>query len=168
MRVATASEDTLIGKLIEAATLWAENYTGMDVRANSWKLWLDVFATPIVIDRRPIATDGITSIKHNVDASPVTISSDDYILKRQTLWSEIWPAPNVSWPSNTDDGEHQIEIAFSTAAPPAGVISRVEVGLMRHVAYLYENRGDLEGSDIARAARDSGAVEFYTFGVPRY
>jgi uncharacterized phiE125 gp8 family phage protein len=164
MRVTAATEDTRIAQYIAAATRWCEQFTGWDLRENTWALWLDEFTNPITLRKHPVAS--ITSIKHNVSASPVTISSDDYVLKHLHLCAEIWRAPDTTWPSNTDEGQHQIEIIFVTETPPADIAERAEVGLMQHVAYMYENRGDQFGT-VGTAAYESGAVQNYTFGAPK-
>lgn len=154
LKVTHTKDDALIQSMIDACTKWGENFTGRDFRAITWKLLLDCFPTRILIRRDPVAT--ITSVKHLVSNSLVTVPSSDYYLKKNTQNSEILLVEDASWPTDTDNREQAITVEFVTIGynQQDNIISAIKM----HVAWWYYNRGDC---DVDGAADQSGVKSIY-------
>ena len=156
LKLSTDADDKLISGLIETAVVFGENYTGREFRANTWTLKLDCFTTRIELRRDPVAS--VTSVKYNDEAGDAqTVSSGDYYLKKLTQMSEILLVPDADWPADDiSEREQFITIEFVTEAYRSD--ESVRDALLRHIAHLYENRGDCSTEDAAKA---SGAVFIY-------
>ena len=139
LRISGTSEDTLTQSLIDEATAWAESYTGRQFRENTWKLLLDEFTDRIDIIKTPVKE--ITSITNIVSGSPVTIDASTYYLKQLTQLAEVLLADGKDWPTDTDEREQAITVAFTAKVYVQG-LDRFKNAVMRLVAYMYENRGD--------------------------
>lgn len=162
LKVSTVSDDDLIQRLIDDATDYGESYTGREFRANTWELLIDVLMDRICIRRNPIAS--ITSIEHLVSDVLTLISAADYYKKDLTQWSEILLVSGAAWPTNTDDREHAIKITFVTA-PILRLYTAIDA-IMRHVTYMYQNRGDC--GNMSDSVKLSGAASLYnTIRIPR-
>jgi uncharacterized phiE125 gp8 family phage protein len=156
LKIENTADDGVIGVILGVAEEFAAGYTAQELRANTWTLLLDEFGDDdeILLRRHPVAS--ITSVKHTVDGSPVTISSADYLLEKGVQSSRIYLADGASWPTDTDNLRQGVEVVFVTEVLPK--IDSVKLGILRHVAYLYENRGDVDSGD---SAKKSGATVFY-------
>lgn len=160
-KISTTSDDTLIQTLIDVVTEYGEKYTGREFRINQWELLIDVLTDRICINRNPVNT--IDSIEHLVSDVLTAIPSADYYKKDLTTWAEILLVSGAEWPSNTDDKEHAVKITFTTAATQ--YLNIAIDAIMRHVLYLYENRGDC--GSMADSAQASGAMVLYNaFRIP--
>jgi uncharacterized phiE125 gp8 family phage protein len=166
LRVAGSADDALIQLLLEAATEYAESYTRRELRANTWTLSLDEFGDEdcgdrISIRRDPVAS--VTSVTRLVLDVATVFASSNYYLKRLQQRSQIVLVDGADWPDDTDDREQAIVVTFVTA--PHRALEQIKVGILRHLAYLYENRGDCGdcSSDVVRAtsAHASGAAALY-------
>lgn len=155
MKVTSSSDDDLITSMLSLATTWGENYTGREFRANTWTLLKDAFEDRICIRRSPV--DTITSVKHLVSASLVTVADSVYYLKDSTQFSEILLNEDQVWPTDTDNREQVIEIEFVTKAYRD--IDAIKTAIKRHVAFWYQNRGDC--ADCDAAAKGSGVDLIY-------
>jgi uncharacterized phiE125 gp8 family phage protein len=157
LKVESNVDDALITNLLHAVTSYAEASTGRDYRANIWKLWQDDFGADtggrILLRKCPV--NSITSIKYMVSTLQ-TIADTVYYLKKGSVWSEILLKEDQEWPSDMDDVESGIEIIFATVAHRQ--TERAKMGMLKHLAHLYQNRGDCDVSD---AAAKSGADEVY-------
>lgn len=155
LKVTTATDDTLIQAMIDAATGWGEKYTGRDFRAITWELLLDKFTDRIELWRDPVAS--ITTVKHLVSSALTTVDASVYYLKKLTQKSEILLNEDKAWPTNTDDREQAIEIRFVSE----GYFCQDSIiqAIKRHVAFWYRNRGDC--SDCKSAASGSGVTSTY-------
>lgn len=164
MKVTATADDALIQILIDACTEYGEKYTARDFRANTYKLLTDCFVDRQRLLRNPI--DTITTIKHLVSGSLVTVGAADYYKKDLTQRSEVLLINGKSWPTNTDDREHAIEYIFVTKAVTC--INTAINAIYRHVSFMYENRGDCDCQDVVKAGAASGADMMYnTFRISR-
>lgn len=150
----TDADDDLLTLILKVATEFAEGYTAQEIRVNTWKLLVDEFEDRILLRRNPV--DAITSVKHLVDTVLTLVASSTYYLKKGVQSSEILLASGEAWPTDTDDRDQAVEIIFTTVA--IAKLDVVRLGILRHVAHLYENRGDC---DSAESARKSGATLLY-------
>lgn len=152
------ADDDFLTLAIEAASDFAEGYVRRELRANEWELYLDAFEDRIGIRRHPIAT--IDEVAYMASGSFTVVSSSVYYLKPATQAYEILLNDDEEWPDEDliDDREHVVKITFTTEAHPK--LPQIKLGILRHVAWLYENRGDCDVKS-ADAAELSGATHLY-------
>jgi len=159
LKITVDADDDLIQALIDACTEWGEKYTARDFRVNQWKLSIDIFETVIKLFRSPINT--IDSVEYfNDEETPVetTVSADVYYQKKLTQHTEIHLQIDQEWPEDVLEQEQQIAITFSTQ--PVASIESIKKAILRHVMYMYENRGDC-GTDCAGCADPAGVTVIY-------
>lgn len=154
LRVDGGDEDDVIQGLIVAACVDAEVYMGRDIRANTWRLYIDEFEDRICLRRSPVTS--ITSVKYTVSDVLQTIATSVWYLKKGHQWSELLLKSGQVWPTDLDDIEAGIQIEFVTGEPRD--IERILEGVKRHVAAMYSNRGDYESKNLMV---ESGAVNYY-------
>ena len=160
-------DDDLLTAFLASASDFAEKYTGRELRANSWTLFLDAFADRICLRRDPV--DTITSVKYLDDTSPTpgeqTVPASVYYLKKGVQASEVLLQPDQEYldgltPATTlNEREQSVEIEFATVAHRC--LAQAKLGILRHVAFMYENRGDCDPVDAADTAKRSGASILY-------
>lgn len=155
LKITTTADDLLIQSMIDAATEWGEKYTGRDFRAVTWDLLLDRFTDRIELRRDPVAS--ISTVKHLVSGSLVTVPNTVYYLKKLVQSSEILLNEDQQWPTDTDNREQVIEIQFVTEGFRCqdSIIDAIE----RHVAMWYRNRGDCP--DVKTSADGAGVTIIY-------
>lgn len=157
LKQTSAVDDDLITALLRTATDFAEGFLGRELRANTWQLLRDDFEARIILRRSPVAT--ITSVKYTVATEfDTTVASSVYYLKKGLASSVILLQEDQSWPTDLKDAEQGVEIVFVTAAMVK--LAQVKDGILRHVASLYEHRGDSDPG-IEKAAQSSGALNLY-------
>ena len=136
-----AANDDLIQSLIDACTDWGEKWTGREFRANLYTLLIDCFEERIELRRNPI--DTIDSVEHSVTVQfDTTVASTVYYKKDGVQRSEILLLPDQSWPTVNLDIEQGIKITFTTKAVGPDKLDIAITAIKRHVAYMFENRGD--------------------------
>lgn len=145
--------------ILEAATIWGENYTGRDFRSNVWEIVLDHFPyhNGIILERCNVKS--IDSFTFEVEGVPTEFTSDNFQLVERRNFSELVLLPNKSWPQGDESTGKlsTIRITFTT-----GFFSRqeeVNQAIMRHAALLFNNRGDCRNEDSLTA--DSSSLQFY-------
>jgi hypothetical protein len=157
-------DDDLVLLLLKSVTDFCEKYTGRDVRANTYTLQIDEFDDPICLKAQ---VDSITSIEYRDDQdtpATQTVASSVYYLTEEQQWSEIRLDKDQEWPDGSTDvltvseRKHSITITFVTK--PAACIDQLKLGLLQHLAFLYENRGDCNVTP-ANAVKLSGANYLY-------
>ena len=157
----TDADNAVIQDMVATVVEFAERYTGRDMRPKTWKLWLDCFEDRILLRKSQV--DSITTVKYMVDDSLVTIATSVWYLKKGYQFSEILLKDGQTWPTDIDEVESGIEIIFVTQTPR--YMEQYKIGMLEHIAYLYQNRGDC---DVDSAALKSGATEKYDQGrIPR-
>lgn len=155
LKVETPEDDALITNLLSTVLAYAESETGRDYRANTWTLLVDEFKDRICLRKSPIAS--ITSIKYTVTTThDTTIATSVYYLKKGRQFSEILLQADQTWPTDLAEVEHGIEIVFATVADRN--LERAKAAMLKHLAHLYQNRGDCDPVD---SAMKSGAKALY-------
>jgi uncharacterized phiE125 gp8 family phage protein len=156
-------DNASLQRMLNTAWSFAERYSGRELQAATWTLLLDKFEDRICLRKSPV--DAITSVDRLVSGSFSAVSTDDYYLKKGSPWSEVLLASDGDgWPSDADDIEHNVRVVFTVVAHDA--ILEIETGILKHLAYLYENRGDWDDGD--EGASLSGAAAIYDqFAVQR-
>ncbi len=163
------ADDDLVTLYLSAATDFAEHYMGRDLRDKTWTLFLDTFPERIALRRFPV--DSITSIRYLDDVTPTpsqqTVASSVYFLKHNVQISEVLLDIDQIWPIDVNCKEGTVEVLFVTVGDAGRGGNGTEykdqshTGILRHVAYLYENRGDCDPSSAASSAKLSGATFLY-------
>ena len=156
MKVTSDADDDLIAMMLNAATVWGENYTGREFRVNTWALLLDAFADRICLRRDPVAS--ITSVEYLLSGTFTAIADTTYYLKKNVQNSEVLLSEDQSWPDDLDDIEQGIKIIFKTESYRF-CSDAIMNGIQRHVAWWYANLGDC--SDCDNAAKQSSVTMVY-------
>lgn len=143
LRVDANDDDEVIQAAIDSATVFAEGYTSRDLRKKSWILTTPCFPedsdTGIVVHRN-VVTD-VTSIDYRSGDTIITLPASRYTLIQSSSWAYIDLVDDNEWPSSTDDRRDAVTIKFDTDIDPR-FIEYVKDVLLKHVAHLYQNRGD--------------------------
>tara|TARA_R110000851_G_scaffold134568_2_gene269878 strand:- start:2275 stop:2850 length:576 start_codon:yes stop_codon:yes gene_type:complete len=141
LRVDFNKDDTLIQSLIEAAVGWGESYTNMDF---SVKEWVASFASPcftnyetrpyLELKKSPI--NAVTSLTISSNGTPV--ASTGFIRKQRPSYDRLLLTEAVVI---DDSVAYTYDVSFTsgfTDLPSTHVNA-----ILEHVAFLYENRGDV-------------------------
>ena len=147
LRVDASDDDEVIQNAIDSATTFAERYTSRDLRKKTWALTTSCFPESSDIGfvlHRNIVT-AVTSIDYRSGGSLVTFPPSNYYLTQAPSWAYIDLVDGAEWPSSVDDRRDAVTITFDTNIDPRFVETVKDV-LLKHVAHLYQNRGDCASS----------------------
>jgi len=128
LRVSTSADDTLIGRMLETATLWAESYTRRAFLTQTWDFsyrgWF-TSARPLWIPNPPLQS--ITSVKYyDEDGALQTLGSSNYVVFTQ---------------SGPRAGKGRVEIADGISLP--SVSSIIEYPIVVRAVCGYGNDDDV-------------------------
>lgn len=154
LKIDGKDDNQVIQDLLATAVQFGEGYTGRDFRISTWLLFVDCFEDRILLRKAQVAS--ITKVEYLVSAAFITVASSVYYLKPGHGFSEILLADGEIWPTDIDTIEAGIKIEFKTQVPRS--IEQLKTGVYKHLAFLYQNRGDC---DEDAAAKKSGATEQY-------
>jgi hypothetical protein len=157
LKIENDADNPVIQDMVATVVEFAERYTGRDMRPKTWKLWLDCFEDRILLRKSQVAS--VTTVKYMVDTSLSTIATSVWYLKKGYQFSEVLLKDGQIWPTDMDEVESGIEIIFLTSVPR--YYEQYKIGMLEHLAFLYQNRGDC---DVNSAATKSGASEKYDQG----
>ena len=152
-----AKHDSTLERYLKAAVTAGEKYTGRDFSACTWIATADYFFELGEIQRCPM--NAITSLTYVVSDSPVTIATSVYQLCKNHQYSGLALKADQEWPTDGDDALNAIVCTFTTDPTEQEYIDEAILGLLKHIAFLYENRGDSQGTD--KDMRASGAALHY-------
>jgi hypothetical protein len=182
LKITSTADDTLIDAMIEAATQHAEAFCGRDLRANIYELLTTDFGEIAVTDFpyrispfnfKPLADTtfhvrrstvaSIDQIEYLVGGSFSTIASSVYYSSIRIAKTYLLLEDGESWPTDADEKEDNVKVTFTMAIPHN--IELAVAGIQRHVALMYEDRGDCEPANAGalgnRTASQSGAEAMY-------
>ena len=159
LRVTDTAQDALIGAVITAARVHAENITQRQFMTATWQLVLDAFPGPalmgvppgevytlpdhaILVNKTPVAS--VSSIQYlDMSSSWQTMPSGDYTLDRSSEPARITPVFGKIWPVTLP----QIAAVKVTFVAGYGAASDVPEGLKSwikvRVGTLFENREEI-------------------------
>jgi hypothetical protein len=158
--------DAFLLTLIESCTQYGQKYTGREFSSNTYSLLLDYFDERICLHRNPI--DQVQEIKHLVNDAFQTVDESIYKVKHGINLSEIILKNNNHWPKNTDSTEQAIEIVFKTKPVGLDKLPIVKNAIMRHVAFMFSNRGDCGDCSSCSGSTGSNANSLYDMvRIPR-
>lgn len=159
--------DALIQSLIDSCTAWGEIYTARDFRVNVYDLLIDSFPTRIELRKNPVNI--INNIQYIRGGIFVVVDDSIFYLKNGVQISEILLNVGEEWPQDVDEIEQAVKINFSTKAVDARKIVMAENAIKRHVAYMYENRGDCVDCGSCSGVDAANVDVLYNFmRIPRF
>jgi len=138
-------DDTLISGLITALTNQGEAYTGRVFVSRVFTGHFEGMETSnrerypyIVLRQSPLIS--VTSVKVILDDALVDVDSDNYQLKTKSGYSRLLFNVDVS----CDDVPYPLQVEFSAGYGEAGDVPEdIKTGVGAHLAFVYENRGDV-------------------------
>lgn len=135
------AEQTLINRLLKAATNHAENYLNRALITQTWYYYLDDLYLEFEIPKSKIAS--ITSIKYyDEDNEQQTLDSAYYDVDLISEPARIIEAHNYIYPS-VYDKQNAVEVEFICGYGDADdVPDEIKAGMLLYVTHLYEHRGD--------------------------
>lgn len=152
--------DAVITDLIETCTQWGESYTGMDFRLNTWKLQQDCFQLGIGVRRKTVVIDSVVVTYLDESDQPIIVDEAIYYTVNQQQHSMIILNPNQDWPIDTSERQQIITVDFDSDLETR-YSERVLTAIKRHVAYMFENRGDCGDCGACAGNDQSGAAGIY-------
>jgi hypothetical protein len=155
LKIIVPTDDAIIQKIIEGVAIFAERHTGRELRTNSWLAYANEFQSCFEIRRTPIAN--IESVQYISSGEALTISSTVYEIDRSGMYPILKLSIGQSWPDNGDTVSDMLLIRFSTRADRRS--QEVELSMLKHIADLYENRGD--DTLMKSITHDQRASRFY-------
>jgi uncharacterized phiE125 gp8 family phage protein len=147
--VSDTSEDTILQLLVDQAVSCFEAVSRTILMNTNFKTFRDVFSQWYELRKSKLVS--ITSVKYNdEDENQQTISSSDYYFNADPFYSSLVFDKDYSFPT-ISSRPSSIEIAFvaGLSATTALVPADIQVALLNHVAFLYENRGDCACDDFS-------------------
>jgi hypothetical protein len=182
LKISTTADDALITAMIEAATIHAEAFCGRDLRDNVYEFLTTDFGEISVIDFpyrispfnfapisdttfhiRRATVETIDSIEYSVGDSFSTIATSVYYASRRLVKTFLLLKDGQAWPTDADEIEDNVKVTYTTRIPDN--VELAIAGIQRHVALMYEDRGDCEPANAGalgnRTASQSGAEAMY-------
>jgi len=140
MRITGTDEDTLINRLIDAATSYAEELLHRKLLTQTCIDYLDAFPTVIRPEWSPLV--GITSIQYiDTDGATQTWSSAEYDVDTDTVPGRVQPAYGEDYPDIRDD-MNAVTVTYTAGYGTAAsdVPQEIRHWILLAVAHLYEHR----------------------------
>ena len=182
LKIDSTADDALITAMIEAATQHAEAFCGRDLRDNVYELLTTDFGEIAVTDfpyrispfnyrplsdttfhvrRATIAT--IDLVEYLVSDSFSTIATTVYYASRRLAKTFLLLKEGQSWPTDADEVEDNVKVTYTMQIPDN--VELAIAGIQRHVARMYEDRGDCAPDNAGalgnRTGASSGAYSMY-------
>lgn len=133
VRITHVDEDALLSDLIASAREQAEQYLNITLPRQSYTLALaDHDACEIRLPRSPVVSvESVTLFAR--DGSATAVSASGYYMHVDARVLVFDTAPSAS----------RIEIAYTAGhATPSAIPKPIKLGLLAHIAALYEGRGE--------------------------
>lgn len=147
LRIRTSADDALITALIPAAVKAGEDFTNRVFVARTIEgyfsgLEVSQFENYPFVTLRRAPLSSIISVEVSVDGSFTAFT--DYVLKETNGFSRVLFENGIFDASPDTDVPYPLKITFvsgygEASDVPAGIITALEA----HIAFLYENRGDV-------------------------
>lgn len=155
------SDDRTLEVLIDGVVKEAQNLSGRTMITTKLRTFRNGFSdtgnfiaggeTPIELRRSPFIDDSTIALSYLVSGSFVALVEDtDYFVETSDDYVRVRPTTDNEWPVDIDEIEQSVKVEFfvgyGTAA--TSVPSDLTLGMLRHVASDYENRGESNGKGI--------------------
>lgn len=134
----TSDFDTLLARLIKAATAHAERYTGRTFAVQTWRLTLDAWPASgaIELPRGPVTDATVRYYDEAGDVQDLAPAATVLDLASDPQWIVL--AEGEDWPELVD-GINAVEVEF-VAGYAANVPEDVRQGILMLVAHWFANR----------------------------
>ena len=139
---ADTSQDTYLTLLINAATEYCQNVTGLTLIDTTFQTFRDGFYSGICLERTPFSS--LVSVERLVDNVWTAVSTDVYYVSDEFPYAKVLTQDNQCWPDDEDGIRQSVRATFVAGygADDTSVPSDIKIALLNHIAALYENRGD--------------------------
>lgn len=157
-------EDSYLSVLINVAYKFAENYMRRTLLTTNFLTFRDNFdVCCFELRRSPFQT--LQSINYLKDNVMITLPSTDYYTTIESFYTRVLRAPDKQWPRYIDRRQQAITIAFTAGYGDAytDIPNDMLMGMLQHIANLYESRGDCSDAGCLNALPKETRViyEFY-------
>ena len=164
LRISGSGEDTLLNTMIEAVRVFCEEFTGRALITQTITMTLDAtneahnmlwegtrtgpyinFYKDFITLAKP-ELQSVTSIKTYDDAdTATTIDSSKYYVDTSRDPGRVTLRTGETWPTALRVG-NAIEVVYVAGYGDAAsdVPAPLKLGMMQHLAYLYDQRGDMK------------------------
>ncbi len=102
-RIDSTAEDSLLTRLIAAATARVEIYIGSQLVTATWQLTLDAFPAIIYIPYPPLQSVSSIAYVDEDGATQTLAETTDYVVDTSDFLGRIAPAYNEAWPSTRSE-----------------------------------------------------------------
>lgn len=145
------SQDSYLTLLIVAASQCFEAYTRRILITTQFQTLQNYLLPSLELYRSPFQS--LTSFKYTVSGSLVDIDSSLYYIYLKPEYARILLKDGEEYPINGDDILQGIEIKFKVGYgdDESAIPIDIKLGLLNHIATLYENRGDCDQASIMKA-----------------
>lgn len=141
--LADNSQDSFLALLIEVVTDYFEEYTGVTLIDTQYRTFRDKFCCNIRLKKSKLRS--VDEIRYfDIDNNTVIVSTDVYSNTFETFYSQIFLKQNQKWPTKIGPELQGVQIDFTVGFGPDAsfVPTKIKLGLLQHIAMMYENRGD--------------------------
>lgn len=147
----TSQDDYLTTLLIPAAMQCFEAYTRRILITTTFRTVQNYLYTSLELFRSPFQS--LTSYKYTVNGSLVDIDASLYYVYLKPEYARILLKDGEQYPTNGDDILQGIEAIFKAGFGDtnADIPTDIKLGLLNHIAALYENRGDCDQASIMKS-----------------
>jgi len=132
IKVEDSFDDLIISRLIKSCTRFGELYCGKSFREQEWVCYdLQVTSGCVVIPKSVVSS--VIDVSYDNGGDTVIISPSDYKLNRSKQIS------SMAFTSNIETSLVNVKVRCDL---PVEYQDLSDQGVLHHVAFLYENRGD--------------------------
>jgi len=148
-------DDNILSSLIIATRIFFENYTNRILINTTFRNFSNCFAQAFEFSRGKLQS--LESFQYLVDGSFIDVPIGTYQVLNETFYWRIIFSQFQNLPSNKDDNINiyqGIRTDFIAGFGPlqADIPQDIKIGLLNHIAALYENRGDCNTGDCVSCA----------------
>lgn len=162
LRVDDSTDERIIRPFIETARRFCEEHTGRALMTQTLVLFLDAFEdlndplweglrtgpylnkykNYVVLPRSPVVS--VTHVKtHNDAGTATTFAASNYVIDNVREPSRIVLKTGITFPTELRVA-NAIEVQYVAGyTSQFGVPEPLRLGILQHIAYLYEHRGDM-------------------------
>ena len=134
LRIDTDFDDTILTNLIDTCTRWGEKFVSKSFRNQEYACIGILSANGPCINLPKSVVASVSEVSYtDSDGNTVVLDSSDYTLVKSKQVAHISISPSVT------SGSYNVTLRTSALTESLPIMKQ---GVLHHVAYLYENRGD--------------------------
>jgi uncharacterized phiE125 gp8 family phage protein len=140
-------ENTYLEFVLQSATQFCENYIGFDLINKKYLTFRDYFNCDITLRRAPFPPGRVLNVFQFLQQGEwLDIPTNLYYLEFLKPFSKIKQRNNASFNLHTDNVDQCIKIEFIAGygIDASFVPVNIKLGILNHIAAIYENRGDAD------------------------